>query len=352
MQWVTSYFGNRILRHVRQDMRHLAGSGFHEVVHTFSENDLFYASATMQDLVRATQDAGLSVQIDPWGVAGIFGGEAFSRWILEEPELQQRGPSGRLLGGACLNHPGLREKMARWLDAAARTGADRVFWDEPHWSPRGPRNPGGELCVCEHCLAAARQWCEQQRVTVPAGTAASAPTGGFPEALFHPFRAASVLRLLADLCRLARERGLPSSICVLPLGVLDQPVLDWKPFAGLPGVELFGTDPYWQAFGIDDAADRDRFIDTNCSLAQAAAREAGVATMLWIQAFRVPVERQADLLEGARRLLGNAPDLAAIWGFEACAHMSELACGQAYEFWERLLELVRETSAGQRARQG
>src|SRR2546422_722006 len=37
-----SYFGVRIVRHVRRDMADLAGRGYSGVLHTFSENDLAY----------------------------------------------------------------------------------------------------------------------------------------------------------------------------------------------------------------------------------------------------------------------------------------------------------------------
>lgn len=343
MKLATSYFGCRIRRHVQRDMAQLAEHGFDLVIHTFSENDLYYSPETMRDIVSCTHEAGLAVQIDPWGVAGIFGGEAFSRWIVEEPDLQQRGRSGRTLGGACLNHPRLRDKLASWVDAAAASGADQVFWDEPHWSPTGPRNPAGEFCVCRHCETAALQWaacCDDDELQTAVADLAAAPVKTLEQ-----FRAASVLRLLAELCRLASDRGLGSNICVLPLGVLDQPPLDWPRIAALPGVETFGTDPYWQAFDIETNEERNRFIDTNASAAIEACRASDLRSMLWIQAFRIPIRRQEDLLEGAKRLLRHRPDVAAVWGFEACAHMSALACEDAHRFWERLVSLLREEAA-------
>ncbi|MFC1573089.1 hypothetical protein ACFL6M_05765, partial [Candidatus Eisenbacteria bacterium] len=225
MKLATSYFGCRIPRHVRRDMMRLRRLGFERIVHTFSENDLYYFPDTMKEIVTLSREAGLEVQLDPWGVAGVFGGEAFSRWIVEEPELVQRGPSGRPLGGACLNNPRLAERMVEWLDAAARCGPDWIFWDEPHWAPKGPRNPDGESCVCDHCQKRADDWEMDSRS--------------------DRFRASSVRVFLEDLARRAAEREIRSSVCVLPRGVLDQPAIDWNEIAALPGVEEFGTDPYW-----------------------------------------------------------------------------------------------------------
>ena len=66
----SSYFGVRILRHVRRDMADLAARGYTGVLHTFSENDLAYYRGTMREIVEASHDAGLAVQASPWGSAG------------------------------------------------------------------------------------------------------------------------------------------------------------------------------------------------------------------------------------------------------------------------------------------
>jgi hypothetical protein len=328
MKLATSYFGNRIPRHVRQDLQALRALGFDRVIHTFCENDLAFYPGTLREIVAISHDAGLEVQLDPWGVARIFGGEAFSRWIVEDEDLCQRGPSGRRLAGACLNHPRLRERMREWIEAAARTGARWVFWDEPHWVHRGPGNPEGEPCVCRHCLDRG-------------GDLRAAP----PETV-ERFRAESILRLLGELVRGATDAGLGSSVCVLPLDVSGQPALDWDAIARLPGVGEFGTDPYWQAFRISGADARDRFIDLNCEAARRACRAVGIPCMLWLQAFRIPQAGEADLFAGTRKLLAHRPETVAIWGFEACAHMSELAAERPAVVWPGLIELFHESARG------
>ncbi|MBM3316344.1 MAG: hypothetical protein FJY75_00685 [Candidatus Eisenbacteria bacterium] len=328
MQIACSYFGNRIPRHVGSDMERLRALGFDRVVHTFCENDLRYYRRTMGEIVRISEDCGLEVLLDPWGVAGVFGGEAFSQWLVEDEELAQRGPSRRRLAGACLNHPRLLPLLRQWTEAAAEAGARTLFWDEPHWSHRGPGNPEGEICVCEYC-----------RARLPG-------LPDVPPEAIASMRAEAVARLLAALAAGALELGMRSSICVLPDGVAEQPALDWNEIARLPGVVEFGTDPYWQAFGISDPAARDRFIDAQASAALEACRSAGVACMLWLQAFRVTAEGEEDLFAGSRRLLAHGPDTAAVWGFEACAHMSAIACERPAVVWRRLLELLRPEGPG------
>ncbi len=329
MKLATSYFGNRIPRHVHTDMRALGELGFDRVVHTFCENDLAFYPDTLRAIVDASHACGLEVLLDPWGVARVFGGEAFSRWILEDDDLRQRGPSGHLLAGACLNHPRLRERLREWIEAAAATGAEGIFWDEPHWVPPGPGNPQGEFCACRHCLE----------------------IGGdlqhAPHTAVESFRADSVVRLLADLTRYSNECGLSSSICLLPPGMNAQPHVPWEPIAKLPGVTELGTDPYWCAFNITDPTERDHFIDATSIAALDACRGAGIRCMLWLQAFRIGRAQEAELFEGARRVLAHRPDTIAIWGFEACAHMSALSCERPDRVWRGLIDLVRHPGQGQ-----
>src|SRR5439155_19290604 len=84
-----SYFGVRILRHVRRDLQDIAARGYTAVLHTFSENDLAYYRGTMAEIVAASHELGLEVQMCPWGLGRTFGGEAESRWVTFHPEACQ-----------------------------------------------------------------------------------------------------------------------------------------------------------------------------------------------------------------------------------------------------------------------
>src|SRR5207244_6183345 len=81
-----SYFGVRILRHVRRDLEDLAARGYTGVLHTFSENDLAYYRETMARIVVASHELDLEVQMAPWGLGRTFGGEAESRFVTFRPD--------------------------------------------------------------------------------------------------------------------------------------------------------------------------------------------------------------------------------------------------------------------------
>ncbi|MGH8975877.1 MAG: hypothetical protein ACRD0C_22045, partial [Acidimicrobiia bacterium] len=103
-----SYFGNRILRHVAADMEGLAAAGFTGVLHTMSENDLAYYRDTLARMVAISQQAGLEVQVGPWGLGRVFGGEAESEFVATHPEVGQVLDDGRRVAAGCLNQEPFR----------------------------------------------------------------------------------------------------------------------------------------------------------------------------------------------------------------------------------------------------
>lgn len=90
MKLGASYFGNRILKHVRRDMEKMVDDGCNQVVHTMSEHDIFYYSQTMVDIVKVSKEVGLEVFLDPWGIGRVFGGESFSTFVKLFPEARQK----------------------------------------------------------------------------------------------------------------------------------------------------------------------------------------------------------------------------------------------------------------------
>jgi hypothetical protein len=66
-------------------MRDLAQRGFIGVLHTLSENDLARYRGIIGQIVEISQEIGLEVQLSPWGVGGIFGGEAETAFTARYP---------------------------------------------------------------------------------------------------------------------------------------------------------------------------------------------------------------------------------------------------------------------------
>jgi N-acetylmuramic acid 6-phosphate etherase len=315
-----SYFGVRIPRHVRRDLEDIAARGFTAVLHTFSENDLAYYRGTMAEIVAASHELGLEVQMCPWGVGRTFGGEAESRWVTFHPEACQVLDDGRRVATGCLNNPEYRSFCKEWADAALECGTDYVFWDEPHWTVPahvGIDDPERWACCCEVCRELA---------------------GGIPT---QEFREASLVDFLGEMASHVAARGGKNTICLLPLTEGSHGIKDWDAVAALPGLDVFATDPYWKNFDEPAGSFVGRFATL---LAETAARH-GVRAQLWLPSFGLKREDIPDLeasIEAARAAGIN--DLWT-WGYEACAHMTHLATPDSPLVWEAVTRALTERHA-------
>jgi N-acetylmuramic acid 6-phosphate etherase len=323
----SAYFGVRIPRHVERDLDDLVRRGFTGVLHTYSENDLAYYRDTMKRIVDASHARGLEVQMNPWGLGRTFGGEAESRFVTMNPDACQVLDDGRRVAAACLNHPAYRSFCAEWADAALEAGADLVFWDEPHWvvpDHVGIDDPGRWSCTCDVCRERfGRDFPAQLDDEVLA------------------FREASLVGFLGELTEHVRSRGGRNTICLLPAVEGAHGVRDWDAVASLPGVDVFATDPYWKSF--DEEAGP--FVQRFAGLLVETANRNGVASELWVPAFRLTAADLPDLESAVGAARAARVDRVWVWGYEACAHMSHLATPDSLEVWERVCELLAEPAA-------
>jgi hypothetical protein len=183
------------------------------------------------------------------------------------------------------------------------------------------------------------------------------------------FREATLLDLLAELCRYAHEKGLRNALCLFPTdlaahgferpgerlrslvesqagpgvdanaieGMMHIGVGDFDSAAAIPDLDIFATDPYWYALGVEP----ERFMLTYSEEAAAAAKKHGRELQLWLQAFRVPAGRAEELRMGVRVAEDVGATHLAAWSYKATASMSEIACREADVVWRVLGEEFR-----------
>ena len=301
----TSYFGNRILRHVRMDVRKLRNEGFDIVVHTFSENDLRFYRKSVRDIVEVTKETGMRVWIDPWGIGGIFGGEAFSDAALHHREWLQVAANGDKLPACCPSNPGFQGFIHEWTDAALETGADAVFWDEPHFYSDETERIG---CYCKYCQDLAER------------------------------REPAIGSFLREVCGKVKSRGSQNVVCLLPSSLERKDTLDWNEIAGLESVMNLGSTPFWGMQG----ADPEKYVDLIGRELMGLASRARVQTHLWIQGFRIPAGREEEIRRSAIAAGQLGIDVIAIWGFDACESMSFLSCERPQMAWAAFLEAIAQ----------
>jgi N-acetylmuramic acid 6-phosphate etherase len=323
-----SYFGVRILRHVRRDLEDIAARGYTDVLHTFSENDLAYYRGTMAEIVAASHAVGLGVQMAPWGLGRTFGGEAESRFVTMRPEACQVLDDGRRVATGCLNNEVYRAYCRDWADAAIEAGADRVFWDEPHWTV--PEHVGVDdedrwACCCDLCR---RLYEERYGEPMPAALT--------PEVM--AFREASTVDFLRDMLEHVSARGGRSTICLLPLVEGPHGVSDWDAVAALPGLDTLATDPYWKNF--DESAGS--FVGRFARLVAETASRHGVGAQLWVPSFGLTHEDVPDLEAAIASSRAAGIDDLWTWGYEACGHMTHLATADAPLVWEAVTRALTQ----------
>jgi N-acetylmuramic acid 6-phosphate etherase len=316
-----SYFGSRILRHVARDMEDLARRGFTGVLHTFSENDLAYYRETMARIVEASHAAGLEVQIAPWGVCQMFGGEAESRFTARHPEVGQVLESGRTTPSGCPNNPRVRAFLRDWAYAAVETGADRIFWDEPHWV-----HP-------EHFGLPAEHWgcrCDACRTLYRELGSGEMPTELTDEVL--AFRESSMVDFLGELVAHVSAQGARTTVCLLPLTGGVHGISDWSRVAGLSGLDTLATDPYWKVF----SEPVEPFVSEYARRLGELGERHGVGAQLWIQGFGLDPADADDVATAVRVARDEAIDDLWTWGYEAGGHMSSLGGSNPDVVWEVL----------------
>ena len=327
-QWGVSYFGVRNPQHFQRDLDDIARLGFTYIVLTFSENDHRFYQGSVAECVRLTQERGLQAYVDPWGVGGMFGGEAFTERGAWDLEGQQRRSDGRPLPLLCPNSDEARTYLIRWINTVADVlQADAIFWDEPHfYLPFGEaRAQGLWACCCTRC---------RERFASAYGK----PLPGQETPDVRHAKQAAIADLLGEMTTAASEKGLRNVVCLLTdPDTLDDLESKWEPYAAMAHIDVLAADPYPLFFGRDAATTR-----VFCEALQCLGKRYGKATQMWVQGFRVPQDAAPLLGQEVRLMAACGIRDIAMWSYLATAYMSSHACVQPDEVWRVFTRTMAE----------
>ena len=272
-----AYHGNRILRHVEEDMLDIVNHNMNLVVHMFSHNDWDRHLGVMKDVVDISKKAGLEVWIDNWGLAGAPGDKSF--YLEYHPDAHQIFNDGSVSPTrVCLNHPEYVQFTKDWLDAVKEFGGETIFWDEPSFA--GKKTESGEVlfaCCCQNCkrLCAKRYGHKMPAVMTKE---------------VKDFRAWSLLHYFEQVTGYAASLGMKNVTCVMPHTIEESTEL-----LKLPHLDNFGTDPYW---GPRRHPERDvyDFVYQGTKNILDLTAKYGKESHLWIQAYDFPAGSEDDLI--------------------------------------------------------
>ncbi|MGQ4809811.1 hypothetical protein NKDENANG_03246 [Candidatus Entotheonellaceae bacterium PAL068K] len=333
LQFGVSYFGVRNPPHVQRDLDDMLRLGFDYVVFTFSEHDHRFYRETLATCVRHAHQRGLKVYIDPWGVCGIFAGEAFTERGAWDLEGQQRRSDGRPLPLLCPNSVEVRTYLRQWIGTVAEVlHADAIFWDEPHfYLPYGTSQTQGLWgCCCRRC---------QERFLVTY----QAPLPDRETAEVRQCKQEAIADLLQDMTAVATASGLQNVVCVLPEH--EHPdILQTKfdRFASNPHLAVLSTDPYPLIHGRDIAT-----TQRLCEALRRACQQHGKATQMWLQGFRVAAGQEPLLGEEMWLMVNHGIRDLAIWSYLATAYMSSHTCADSDRVWAVFTQTMQELRRGE-----
>ncbi len=305
-----SYFGNRDPMHVRGDMEDIIDHGCTFVVHTFSETDYHFYTKAMMDIVKISHDLGLTVYLDPWGVGGVFGGEAFSRFVMENPVETQRLADGTHLPAACLSRKSFRDFMKRWLDRASEIGADVVFWDEPHfYIPRSvwrnKQKPNEWACRCDICSSLFKERFGREMPKV------------MDEDVIA-FRDGSIVSFFREMTEYGARLRMKNGLVMLPEENYLTGVSSWDKLASIEEVDIFGTDPYWIIF----RKDLDPYVRDAARRVMEISKKYGKEPQIWVQAYKVPAGREPEVGRAVEVIVEEGIGNVAAWSYRGGAPMN------------------------------
>ncbi|MFQ6053280.1 MAG: hypothetical protein ACE5OO_03490 [Candidatus Bathyarchaeia archaeon] len=321
-----SYYGVMYPDRAAPDFEEMLRHGCNAVLLAVSEFDWWFWRRNVADLVAAARDRGLRTYIDLWGWGKTLAGEPPSLFLMRDVEHRQRAASGRTYHAACLNHGGFREFLKEAIaEIAAETEVDGFFWDEPHYA-----NWHDEDWACR-CPTCARLYMEE--------TGEPMPTDLTPRVVaFRERRAVEFLRELSQAVK-GVDSGIDVIVCLLPTQSPLIGITDWGRVASIPEIDVFATDPYWFHIGMDRDNGLEFFRATGGRAAELARRH-GKRVQLWLQAFRVPRGREAELGEAVTVAAELGVDSIFAWPFRG-GEGSILESDDPEAVWEAIGEAYR-----------
>ena len=317
MKLGVSYFGNRSPRHVAKDMEDIARNNCNFVVHTFSENDLKFYKKSMKQIVEISHQNGLEVYLDPWGIGNIFGGEAFSEFIIQNPDSWQVLSNKQKIPLACLNNEKFRKFIKDWVTTACAIGSDVIFWDEPHmFLEKQKNNKSVFSCCCPTCQTRFKGRFARQM-----------PDELTPEV--NLFIGETITNFLKEVSHIAKKNKVKNAVCVY---AKEEYELFWDMIAGIKYIDIFGSDPYWRFA----KAELRPFVTYFSQKVVQTAKKYKKEGQIWIQAMRIPSGCEAEIETAVDIAFNEGIRNIAAWSYHGGGLMDTLSSKNPQLVWQTL----------------
>ena len=328
-----AYHGNRMPTHARADMAEIARAGMDIVVHMLSHTDWERHRSAMRDIFAISEDAGLEVWVDNWGLAGAPGDR--SHFLAYHPEERMQYSNGQPHPyHVCLNSRKFRGFVKEWLDCVRELGGRTVFWDEPA-IPVLAREEGGHFhcCACPACRALFEQKYNR-------------PMPAVMDADCEEFRTDTIVDFLNEVTTYSAGLGMKNTTCVMlgehlgiNLGSADR-------ICALSHLDSVGSDPYWL---YSHGADPYEYVYDAAAKTVEIADKHGKDHNVWIQGYGFPRGREEEIIQATEAAYDAGARTILSWSFGA-GESNDYRSENPQRSWDATVEGMRRIRGFERDR--
>lgn len=304
-----AYHGNRMIPHIKDDMREIVSGGFNTVLHMFTHNDWLRHKNIMKEVIEITHENGLDVYINNWGLPGAPGDP--SHFLSLYPGCHQvynhgghRDPSFRNVM-VCFNRKEFIDFTKEWIDVCFEIGADKIMYDEPHMTTSNyddKGNPQTWTCRCEVCQ---KLFEERYGRKMPE----------IYDADVEDFRIWTFTNYFNQVCGYATAKGMTNAITLKIQAEHGISLYNSKSLFESPVIQNIGSDPYQRVEGYEAVY---QFVYEHSKYNIELCKKYAKDYTLWIRGFGLPQSREEEIIAAADAMYDAGGRKIFIWGYRGC----------------------------------
>ncbi len=330
-----AYHGNRMPHHARQDLLDMATHGMDLVVHMFSHTDWDRHKLVMKDILSMSEDIGLEVWVDNWGLGGPPGDK--SHFLAYYPDSHMYLSNGEMDPvRACVNSPDFRRFTKEWIDTVQFIGGKTIFWDEPHLPQKTVDGKTYYGCTCPRC----RKLFEERY---------GRPMPEIGDADTTAFGTESIVDYFREVTAYSAAKGMKNVVCVM-LGTYGMSLDVVDRICSLPHMDNIGSDPYFTS-----AKKADPSFSVYDFVYQGTKENLRLSTQfekdhnIWIQTFDNPRGMEEDIITAAEAAYDAGARTILAWGYYG-SESNDYAAQNAPVTWAKTCEAMQRVRNMERDR--
>ena len=301
LQTGIAYHGNRMPSHYRDDLKEMVKADLDIVVHMLSHTDWTRHKSVMKDIFAMTEEAGMEVWVDNWGLTGSPGDR--SQFLCFHPGNHRIYSNGDACPDVCLNSPEFRQFTKDWLDTVAEIGGKTIFWDEPALQAKPASDGNGHYytCTCPRC-----QKIFEERYGRKMPLLLDKDT--------EQFRTDTIIDYFREVTEYSHKLGLKNNVVVMLGEHLGLNLDSVEQICALPYMENIGSDPYWYKRSDEEYNPYGLVYEGTKKNLDICERH-GRGHNLWIQTYDVPLGREEEIIVATDAAYDAGARCILAWGY-------------------------------------